>query len=81
MLTFVAAGPLAPLNDYAAGYYRPHRPGEFVPLVAGCPSELVATLECQRLAREAEERMRPVIQEHQFRLYARGAFLDDEGVQ
>jgi hypothetical protein len=67
MLTFVAAGPLPPHDDYAAGYYRPNRPAEFVPLVTGCPNELVATAQAIKLADEQRARLAPPAEPHQFR--------------
>lgn len=77
MLTFTVIGPGQKYGDYAAGYFRPSAPGEFVPLVTGCPTELVATAEALRLADEAAARAVTVFQDHRFRVHARGAFLDD----
>lgn len=68
-------------GEWAAGYMRPTAPGCFVPLVIGCPNELAATGEAQRLATEAEQRAAPVIEQHQFRVYGRGAFAADDGVE
>lgn len=67
-VTFIAVGPSRRTGEYMAGYMRPTQPGVFVPLVVGCPSELVAISEAQRLAREAEARTAPVIEDHQFRV-------------
>lgn len=78
MLTFTAAGPLPPYNDYAAGYYRPGRVArEFVPLVTGCPTEKEAIRQAMLLAEQRRELEAPPAVPHHLRTYGRGAFAVD----
>lgn len=65
-------------GEWAAGYFRPHRPTEFVALVTGCPNELAATSEAIRLADEQRARSAPAAEPHQFRRPAQGWYADGE---
>lgn len=77
MLSFVAAGPLPPYNDFAAGYYRPGAPAQFVPMVGSCPTREVATREAERLNAEAAARQTGAFIEHSLRGTARGWYTEE----
>lgn len=77
MLKCVPAGPLPPYQDYAAGYYRPGSPNEFVPMVGGCPNWEVALSEAHRLNDQAKARQTGAFVEHSARGIARGWYTDD----
>lgn len=78
MLKYIAVGPLHPYHDYAAGYYRPGAPNQFVALVGGCPSRQVAEAEARRLNKQAAGRQTAAFVEHNARGTTRGWYTDEQ---